>query len=97
MLVLVTYDVSTKDDAAGRRRLQKVAKICQNYGQRVQNSVFECIVDASQYTNLKIKLTQLIEKDKDSLRMYRLGNNYKAKVEHIGIKESLDLEAPLIF
>jgi len=96
MLVLVTYDVCTKD-ASGKRRLQKVAKTCQNYGQRVQNSVFECIVDASQYATLKIKLTNIIVKEEDSLRMYQLGKNYKTKVEHIGVKEAIDLEAPLIF
>lgn len=96
LLVLITYDVSTKD-AAGRKRLHKVAKICLNYGQRVQNSVFECIVDASQLAALKTKLINIIEKKEDSLRIYQLGNNYKNKVEHIGIKESIDLEAPLIF
>lgn len=96
MLVLVTYDVSTKNPA-GKKRLHKVAKVCQNYGQRVQNSVFECIVDASELTALKIKLINIIDKKEDSLRIYQLGNNYKNKVEHIGIKESIDLEAPLIF
>ena len=95
MLVLVTYDVST-GTPAGRRRLQKVAKTCLNYGQRVQNSVFECIVDQSQFTQLKIKLEKIIEPTEDSLRFYQLGNNYKNKVEHVGIKEALDLEAPLI-
>jgi CRISPR-associated protein Cas2 len=96
LLVLVTYDVSTKNPA-GKKRLHKVAKVCQNYGQRVQNSVFECIVDASQLTALKIKLINIIDKKEDSIRIYQLGNNYKNKVEHIGIKESIDLEAPLIF
>ena len=96
MLVLVTYDVKTAT-AIGRRRLQKVSRICQNYGQRVQNSVFECIVDASQLAMLRIELIKVIDKEEDSLRIYRLGNNYKNKVEHIGTKESLDLEAPLIF
>jgi CRISPR-associated protein Cas2 len=96
VLVLVTYDVKTAT-ATGRRRLQKVSKICQNYGQRVQNSVFECIVDASQLAMLRIELMKVISKEEDSLRIYRLGNNYKNKVEHIGTKESLNLEAPLIF
>jgi len=96
MLVLVTYDVATTT-AAGRRRLQKIAKICQNHGQRVQNSVFECVVDSTQLAELKIKLKNTMNPDEDSLRIYRLGNNYKNKVEHIGIKESLDLDAPLIF
>lgn len=96
LLVLITYDVSTVT-SAGRKRLRKVSKVCQNYGQRVQNSVFECVVDATQFTALKIELTTIIDKDQDSLRFYRLGNNYKTKVEHIGVKESIDLESPLIF
>lgn len=96
MLVLITYDVSTVT-SAGRKRLRKVSKLCQNYGQRVQNSVFECIVDAAQFTTLKIELTTIIDEDQDSLRFYRLGNNYESKVEHIGVKESIDLESPLIF
>ena len=96
MLVLVTYDVSTQT-ASGRRRLRKVSKVCQNYGQRVQNSVFECIVDSSQLLMMKLKLLEIIEENEDSLRIYQLGNNYKNKIEHIGMKPSLDLEAPLIF
>lgn len=96
MLVLVTYDVMTSS-LGGTKRLRRVAKICQNYGQRVQNSVFECIVDATQFTSLKIELEAVIDKKVDSLRFYRLGNNYKTKVIHIGAKEALDLEGPLIF
>lgn len=96
MLVLITYDVSTVS-SGGQKRLRKVSKICQNYGQRVQNSVFECIVDATQFATLKIELATIIEKNLDSLRFYQLGNNYKSKVEHIGVKESIDLESPLIF
>ena len=96
MLVLVTYDVRTTT-LDGRRRLQKVAKICQNYGQRVQNSVFECVVDGKQFTQLKSKLKEVVNADEDSLRFYRLGNRYKEKVEHVGTKEVLDLEGPLIF
>lgn len=96
LLVLITYDVSTVS-SGGQKRLRKVSKICQNYGQRVQNSVFECIVDATQFATLKIKLAEIIEKDQDSLRFYQLGNNYKTKVEHIGIKGSVDIEGPLIF
>lgn len=97
MLVLVTYDVRTTE-AEGQKRLRKVAKICQNYGQRVQNSVFECIVDATQFTKLKIELTKVIDTNHDSLRFYRIsGKNYKKKVEHIGAKKSIDLEGPLIF
>jgi CRISPR-associated protein Cas2 len=95
LLVLITYDVSTVS-SGGQKRLRKVSKICQNYGQRVQNSVFECIVDATQFATLKIELASIIEKDQDSLRFYQLGNNYKTKVEHIGVKESIDLEGPLI-
>ena len=83
MLVLVTYDVNT-ETAAGRQRLRKVAKACVNYGQRVQNSVFECILDAAQYTLFKAELTALIDPATDSLRFYQLGNRYKAKVEQVG-------------
>lgn len=95
MLVLITYDVSTIS-LGGQRRLRRVAKLCQNYGQRVQNSVFECIIDSTQFTDLKLRLTEIIDPKKDSLRFYRIGNNHKGKVEHIGVKESLDLEGPLI-
>lgn len=96
MLVLVTYDVMTSSEG-GAKRLRKVAKICQNYGQRVQNSNFECIVDATQYTSMKIELRAVIDEEVDSLRFYQLGNQYKNKVDHIGAKESVDLEGPLIF
>lgn len=95
MLVLITYDVSTVS-SAGQKRLRKVAKICKNYGQRVQNSVFECIVDATQLTQLKHELVEVIDETKDSLRIYRLGNNHKSKVTHFGVKQSIDLEGPLI-
>lgn len=95
MLVLITYDVHTTD-SEGQRRLRMVAKTCQNYGQRVQNSVFECIVDAAQFTSLKIQLAEIIDPTQDSLRFYQMGNNYKNKVEHIGVKESIDLEGALI-
>ena len=83
MLVLVTYDVNT-ETAAGRKRLRKVAKACVDYGQRVQISVFECLLDAAQYAVFKAKLVALIDPDADSLRFYLLGNQYKNKVEHIG-------------
>lgn len=96
VLVLVTYDVSTSSEG-GTKRLRRVAKICQNYGQRVQHSVFECIVDATQFVLLKEELKSVIDVDHDSIRFYRLGKNYKSKVEHIGVKESLDLEGPLLF
>ena len=83
MLMLVTYDVNT-ETAAGRKRLRKVAKICVDHGQRVQNSVFECLLDAAQYVAFKAKLAQVIDPQTDSLRFYSLGNAYKTKVEHIG-------------
>ncbi len=95
MLVLITYDVSTQD-AAGKTRLRKVAKECVNYGQRVQNSVFECILDASQVLLLKDKLTSLINEKEDSLRFYYLGNNYQTKVEHFGCKTSYEAEGILM-
>ena len=94
MLILITYDVSTQD-GAGKKRLRKVAKECVNYGQRVQNSVFECIVDASQALILKDKLLSIIDETQDSLRFYTLGNNYKTKVEHYGAKESYEAEGVL--
>lgn len=83
MLVLVTYDVNT-ETTAGKKRLRKVAKACVNYGQRVQNSVFECLLDAAQYAMFKAKLIELIDPETDSLRFYQLGNSYKGRVEHIG-------------
>ncbi|MDO4485729.1 MAG: CRISPR-associated endonuclease Cas2 [Bacillota bacterium] len=95
MLVLITYDVNTQTPA-GRARLRKVAKQCTNYGQRVQNSVFECILDAAKAREVKEKLIRLIDEENDSLRFYYLGNNYKNKVEHIGAKESFDVEDTLI-
>lgn len=96
MLVLITYDVCT-ENAAGKKRLRKVAKQCVNYGQRVQNSVFECVFDAAKCRQVRAILEDIIDKEKDSLRFYYLGNNYKTKVEHIGAKESYDAEGPLIF
>lgn len=84
MLVLVTYDVNT-ETAEGRRRLRKVAKACVNHGQRVQHSVFECMLDAAQYAAFKNTLSSLIDPAHDSLRFYQLGKNYKGKVEHIGL------------
>lgn len=95
MLVLITYDVNT-ETPAGKKRLRQVAKQCVNYGQRVQHSVFECILDASKLREVQHKLEKIIDKDKDSLRFYNLGKNYKNKVEHIGAKESYDVEGPLI-
>ncbi len=95
MLVLITYDVSTQS-ASGRTRLRKVAKECVNYGQRVQNSVFECIVDYSQLLLLKEKLTGLINEEEDSLRFYYLGNKYESKVEHYGIRQGYDPEGVLV-
>lgn len=95
MLVLITYDVNTESEG-GKRRLRRVAKQCVNYGQRVQNSVFECVMDAAKCREVKNKLEKIIDKDKDSLRFYYLGNNYKSKVEHVGAKESFDVEETLI-
>jgi len=95
MMVLVTYDVNT-ETPAGRKRLRKVAKQCENYGQRVQNSVFECLIDPTQLKQLKYLLTELIDPEKDSLRFYYLGNKWRKRVEHIGAKESIDLEGQLI-
>lgn len=96
MLILVSYDVATSSEG-GTKRLRKVAKICQNYGQRVQNSVFECIVDSTQFELMQNELTAVIDSQVDSLRFYRLGKNYKTKVKHIGAKPSIDIEGALIF
>ena len=95
MLVLITYDVNTQT-AAGRSRLRKVAKQCVNYGQRVQNSVFECNMDAAKCRQVKAILEDLIDKDSDSLRFYYLGDNYKNKVEHIGLQKAFDLSGTLM-
>ncbi|KAA9004974.1 CRISPR-associated endonuclease Cas2 [Paenibacillus spiritus] len=95
MLVLITYDVSTKS-SEGRRRLSQVSKKCLSYGQRVQNSVFECIVDATEFRRLKYELEELINEETDSLRFYNLGDKHKTKVEHFGAKSSYDMEGPLI-
>ena len=94
-MVLITYDVSTVT-SAGQRRLRLVSKACLAYGQRVQNSVFECVIDATQLKILKLKLLDIIDEEQDSLRIYQLGNNYKHKVEHFGAKPTIDLEGPLI-
>ena len=88
MLILITYD--------GKTRLRKVAKQCENYGQRVQNSVFECILDAGQCKLLKSRLLEIIDMEKDSLRFYRLGNNYESKVEHYGAKKTFAQEGVII-
>ena len=95
MLVLVTYDVNT-EDAAGRKRLRQVAKQCVNYGQRVQNSVFECLVDPAQYKLLQARLLEIIDPEKDSLRFYQLGNKHQSKIEHFGAKASYEPEGVLL-
>lgn len=95
MLILIAYDVST-ETLAGRKRLRKVAKECVNYGQRVQNSVFECQLNSTEYRQVKATLEGIINKDEDSLRFYNLGDKYKNKIEHIGIKESFDIKGTLI-
>ena len=90
-MTVITYDVNT-EDVAGRRRLRRVAKIYVNYGQRVQNSVFECVADASVMAKVKRELLGVIDADKDSIRFYRLGSNYDKKIEHYGSKPSYDAE-----
>ena len=95
MLVLISYDVSTVAKR-GQRRLRRVANTCKDYGQRVQYSVFECIVDPAQWTALRQQLIDEIDPDRDSLRFYFLGSNWKRRVEHVGAKESFDQEGPLI-
>ena len=95
MLVLITYDVNT-ETAAGRKRLRKVAKQCTNYGRRVQNSVFECILDNAQLVTLKAILADIIDESVDSLRFYYLGNKYQTKVEHIGVDRGIAVDEALI-
>lgn len=95
MLVLITYDVNT-ETASGRKRLRKVAKQCTNYGRRVQNSVFECILDNAQCVTLKAILSDIIDENVDSLRFYYLGNKYQTKVEHIGVDRGIAVDETLI-
>lgn len=95
MLVLITYDVNT-ETTAGKVRLRKVAKQCVNYGRRVQNSVFECLLDQAQCIALKAKLTELIDEEVDSLRFYYLGNKYQTKVDHVGVDHGLAADQVLI-
>ena len=95
MLVLITYDVNT-EDAAGRKRLGQIARLCLNYGQRVQNSVFECMLDAVQCKLLQAKLLSIMDEKKDSLRFYYLGKRYENKIEHFGVKQTYLPEEPLI-
>lgn len=95
MLVLITYDVNT-ETAAGKTRLRKVARQCVNYGRRVQNSVFECIIDQAQCMMLKSALSDIIDEDVDSLRFYYLGDRYQTKVEHMGVDRGFAVDQPLI-
>ncbi len=95
MLVLVSYDVNTQD-AEGRTRLRRIARQCENWGQRVQFSVFECMVDPAQWTLLRAKLIECMDEEKDSLRFYFLGSNWKNQVEHIGAKPGYDAQGPLM-
>lgn len=94
-MVLITYDVNT-EDAAGRTRLRKIAKQCVNYGQRVQNSVFECVLDAAQLRTLQAKLCDIMDKERDSLRFYNLGNKYENRIQHFGAKETYEPEGVII-
>lgn len=96
ILVLITYDVNT-ESAAGKTRLRKVAKQCVNYGRRVQNSVFECLMDQAQCVMLKAILTDIIDENKDSLRFYYLGSSYKTKIEHVGVDRGVGADQTLIF
>lgn len=95
MMVLITYDVAT-DSEEGQRRLRHVARICEDFGQRVQKSVFECLVDPAQWALLRGRLTEAIDIEQDSLRFYFLGDNWKNRFEHVGAGETYDPEGPLI-
>jgi CRISPR-associated protein Cas2 len=96
MMVLLTYDVAT-DTPEGRKRLRRVAKACEDWGQRVQFSVFECELDPAQWTALRARLVGIIDPKTDSLRFYQLGSNWQRRVEHVGAKPALDMDGPLIF
>ncbi|MDR1628746.1 MAG: CRISPR-associated endonuclease Cas2 [Oscillospiraceae bacterium] len=96
MLVLITYDVNT-ESTLGKKRLRKVAKVCVDYGQRVQNSVFECALSPAELCIVKDKLLKVIDENSDSLRIYNLGNNYKSRIEHFGAKEAYDPAEAMIF
>lgn len=95
MMVLITYDVNT-ESPGGKKRLRKIAKQCVNYGQRVQNSVFECLLEPDRFLILKDGLEKIMDKEKDSIRYYFLGANWQRRVEHIGAKETYDPEEPMI-
>ncbi len=95
MMVLVTYDVSAESEG-GQRRVRRVAKICKNYGQRVQKSVFECLIDPAQWTAMRQRLIDEIQEEDDSLRFYFLGKNWRRRIEHIGIRMDYDPEGPLV-
>ena len=95
MLVLVTYDVRT-ETKEGQKRLRNLAKVCESYGQRVQFSVFECLVDPDQWVKIRQRLTDQIKPDEDSLRFYFLGKNWKVRVDHVGVKTAYDPEGPLL-
>ena len=95
MMILITYDVNTETDA-GKKRLRKVAKKCEDYGQRVQNSVFECILDSACLKQLQNNLEKIIDPEVDSLRYYYLGDEWRSRVEHIGAKPGIDIEGTLI-
>lgn len=95
MFVLITYDVNT-ETAAGRKRLRQVARQCQNYGQRVQNSVFECVIDGARLSVLQARLAGVIDPSVDSLRYYLLGDNWRQRVQHVGAKPGIDIEGTLV-
>lgn len=92
---MITYDINV-EDSSGKKRLRRVAKQCVNYGTRVQNSVFECQVDAAQYATLKHRILEEMDPEKDSVRFYSLGNRYKSKVEHYGVERGIQVDEPLI-
>ncbi len=95
MMVLITYDIVTKNNA-GAKRLRRVAKICVNYGQRVQNSVFECSLEPAKWVEVRAQLLKEIKEEEDSLRFYFLGANWKKRIEHVGAKETYDVEGTLM-
>ena len=96
MMVVISYDISL-EDTAGARRLRRISDACKDFGQRVQYSVFECILDPAQWVALKERLKEEMNTEKDSIRVYYLGSNWRRRIEHIGAKEAMDQEGPLVF
>jgi len=95
MYILITYDVATSTDG-GKRRLRQAAKVCLDFGQRVQNSVFECSLEPAQLVQLKQRILAIVDLEEDSVRIYHLGNHWRSRIDHFGKKGGFDIEGPLV-